>query len=87
MTNEQAYAKARKLTAANHHQQAVLVIAEHFKLPRIAKTVRGVIMIHEALGHMPAGLCNLMHDQRAELYDYVETVHGPEARKAVYDCF
>jgi len=87
MTNEQAYAKAHALTARNHHQEAVLLIAKHFQLPRIAKAVEGVIMIHEARGHMETALSDLMHTLRSELYAAVETLHGPEARKAVYDCF
>jgi hypothetical protein len=87
MTNEQAFAKARALTAGNHHQEAVLLIARHFKCSGIAKAVEGVIMIHEARGHMDRPMIEMMQVLRSDLYTAVEAAHGAETRKAVYDCF
>ncbi len=87
MTNEQAYATARKLTADNDHQAAVLVIAKHFKCTQIAKAVEGVMMIHEARGHMDRPMIDMMHLLRSDLYSAVEAGHGKAVRKAVYDCF
>lgn len=87
MTNEQAYAKAKALTAHNHHQEAVLLIAKHFKCAGIAKAVEGVMMIHEARGHMDHPMGEMMHLLRRELYNIIENAHGEETRKAVYACF
>lgn len=87
MTNEQAYAAARALTECNHHQEAVLLIARHFHCERIARAVEGVIIIHGARGHLDQPMVEMMDLLRSELYANVETAHGPETRKAVYDCF
>ncbi len=87
MTNEQAYAKAKALTADNHHQEAVLVIAKHFKCNSIAKAVEGVIMIHQARGHMDQPMAEMTRILRQDLYDMVEIAQGPDVRKAVYHCF
>lgn len=87
MTNEQAYANARALTADNQHQEAVLTIAEHFKCSAIAKAVRGVIMVHEARGQMDDPMIMMMSILRRELCDAVEAAHGREERDAVYRCF
>lgn len=87
MTNEQAYANARRLTDWNHHQEAVLTIAKHFKLGTIAKAVEGIMLVHEARGHMDRPMVEMMHLLRDELYRAVEGAHGPETRQAVYDCF
>lgn len=87
MTNEQAYAKARALTAENQHQEAVLVIAKHFQCASIAKAVEGVIMIHEARGFLDHPLSEMMQRLRSELYEQIEITHGSDARRAVYGCF
>ena len=87
MTNEQAYAMAKRLTDNNDHQEAVLVIAKHFKCSSIANAVEGVIMIHEARGHMEPPMIDMMDRLRRELHDAVEAAHGPDVRKAVYCCF
>lgn len=87
MTNEQAFEKAKALTAENNHQEAVFVIAKHFKCNAIAKAVTGVIMIHEARGHMEQPMIEMMQILRRDLYDVVEFSHGKEVRQAVYNCF
>ena len=87
MTNEQAFEKAKELTAENNHQEAVLVIAKHFKCNAIAKAVAGVIMIHEARGHMDQPMIEMMQILRRDLYDMVAMSEGPDVRKAVYNCF
>lgn len=87
MTNDQAFARARALTAQNHHQDSVLLIATHFKCDRIAKSIQGVIMVHEARGYMDKPMSDMMQILRAELYDAVEKAHGKATRDAVYNCF
>ena len=87
MTNEQAYAMAKRLTANNDHQEAVLALANHFGFGHIAKAVKGVILIHDARGHMEPPMIEMMRRLRQDLYEAVENANGPDVRKAVYDCF
>lgn len=87
MTNEQAFAAARELTAANAHQEAVLLIAEHFRVWKVADAVNGVMAIHKVRGHMDQPMIEMMQILRSDLYAAVEAAHGTEVRKAVYACF
>ena len=87
MTNEQAYAKAKRLTANNHHQESVLTIARHFGVESIARAVQGVIAVHKARGHMDQPMIEMMHILRHELYDHLENAHGTDVRNAVVKCF
>ncbi len=78
--------KARTLTSDNHHQEAVKLLADHFKLPAISKAVQGVMMIHEARGRMDQPMSEMMHTLRSELCAAVEAAHGPEMANKVYHC-
>jgi len=49
-------ARIAKMTDENDHTGSILALAEALKMPRQAKALRAVEVLHDYHGHMPSGL-------------------------------